>query len=235
MASKKVSQSEMRQMMQKLKAEKSSEAQDRKRKYKLSSKEMALLEMEKKRKIDEKLTQKKSVAKNAGVPENFFDSAKTKAFLNLGKAPQKSILKNKSAPAQGSGQAQPSAVPAANSKAKGTEWTSSAPVLTTAAADKEKSPKAKTLLRTPSGGTINHLEEELGEGEAGAAPAKEANTQPQEDRGDLPEGFFDDPVMDAKARGVEYKVSMSMNRLIFSCVLLIKPRTKQHRMWTEFY
>ena len=210
MASKKVSQSEMRQMMQKLKAEKSSEAQDRKRKYKLSSKEMALLEMEKKRKIDEKLIQKKSVAKNAGVPENFFDSAKTKAFLNLGKAPQKSILKNKSgpSPAPGSGQAHPSAVPAANSKAKGTEWTSSAPVLTAAAAagDKEKSPKAKTLLRTPSGGTINHLEEELGEGEAGAAPAKEANTQPQEDRGDLPEGFFDDPVMDAKARGVEYKV-----------------------------
>ena len=214
MASKKVSQSEMRQMMQKLKAEKSSEAQDRKRKYKLSSKEMALLEMEKKRKIDEKLIQKKSVAKNAGVPENFFDSAKTKAFLNLGKAPQKSILKNKSAPAQGSGQAHPSAVPAANSKAKGTEWTSSAPVLTTAAAagDKEKSPKAKTLLRTPSGGTINHLEEELGEGEAGAAPAKEANTQPQEDRGDLPEGFFDDPVMDAKARGVEYKVSIPMSK-----------------------
>ena len=235
MASKKVSQSEMRQMMQKLKAEKSSEAQDRKRKYKLSSKEMALLEMEKKRKIDEKLTQKKSVAKNAGVPENFFDSAKTKAFLNLGKAPQKSILKNKGAPAQGSGQAQPSAVPAANSKAKGTEWTSSAPVLTTAAADKEKSPKAKTLLRTPSGGTINHLEEELGEGEAGAAPAKESNTQPQEDRGDLPEGFFDDPVMDAKARGVEYKVSISKNYIFCSCVLLIKLRTKQHRMWTEFY
>ena len=25
------------------------------------------------------------------------------------------------------------------------------------------------------------------------------------DQGDLPEGFFDDPVMDAKARGVEYK------------------------------
>ena len=223
--------------MQKLKAEKSSEAQDRKRKYKLSSKEMALLEMEKKRKIDEKLTQKKSVAKNAGVPENFFDSAKTKAFLNLGKAPQKSILKNKGVPAQGSGQAQPSAVPAANSKAKGTEWTSSAPVLTTAAADKEKSPKAKTLLRTPSGGTINHLEEELGEGEAGAAPAKEANNQPQEDRGDLPEGFFDDPVMDAKARGVEYKVSMSMNRLHFFMCIAYKTtnKTTQNRMWTEFY
>ena len=201
--------------MQKLKAEKSSEAQDRKRKYKLSSKEVALLEMEKKRKIDEKLIQKKSVAKNAGVPENFFDSAKTKAFLNLGKAPQKSILKNKSAQPPGSGQAQPSAVPAANSKAKGTEWTSSAPVLTSAApaGDKEKSPKAKTLLRTPSGGTINHLEEELGE--AGAAPAKEANTQPQEDRGDLPEGFFDDPVMDAKARGVEYKVSVPMSKDMF--------------------
>ena len=60
------------------------------------------------------------IAKNAGVPENFFDSAKTKAFLNLNKAPQKSILKN-SGGAQ-VGQAVNS--PAANSKAKGSEWTS---------------------------------------------------------------------------------------------------------------
>jgi hypothetical protein len=33
------------------------------------------------------------VAREAGVPDNFFDAAKTKAFLNLNKAPQKSILK----------------------------------------------------------------------------------------------------------------------------------------------
>ena len=37
-----------------------------------------------------------------------------------------------------------------------------------------------------------------------------ATTQTQSvninDKGDIPEGFFDDPVMDAKARGVEYKV-----------------------------
>ena len=191
--------------MQKLKGEKS-DSQDRKRKYKLSAREEALLEMEKKRKLDEKMVQKKTVAKKAGVPDNFFDSAKTKAFLNLGKAPQKSILKNSSktpAPADPSSQ-----TPAANSKAKGTEWTSSAPVLTKTAGPrqspvKEKSPQAKKLLRTPSGGTINHLEEEMGE----TGSPKPVTEVPPQDKGDLPEGFFDDPVMDAKVRGVEYKVS----------------------------
>jgi len=29
----------------------------------------------------------------------------------------------------------------------------------------------------------------------------------EEDGTDLPEGFFDDPIQDAKARGIEYKVS----------------------------
>ena len=28
----------------------------------------------------------------------------------------------------------------------------------------------------------------------------------EDDKGDLPEGFFDDPIQDAKARGIEYKV-----------------------------
>ena len=195
---KKLSQAEMRQMMQKLKAEKGGgESQDRKRKYKLGTKELALMEMEKKRKLEEK----KSTAKKAGVPDNFFDSAKTKAFLNLGKAPQKSILKNTGA---GAG-AKPvrSNLPQANVKATGSEWTSSGPVINeeavAAAAQnkKEKSPQ-KTLLRTPSGGTINHLQEEM---EEVAAPGSSARV----DQGDLPEGFFDDPVMDAKARGVEYK------------------------------
>ena len=198
---KKLSQAEMRQMMQKLKAEKGAgESQDRKRKYKLGNKELALLEMEKKRKLEEKLEEKKSTAKKAGVPDNFFDSAKTKAFLNLGKAPQKSILKNTGA----GGGAKPvkSNLPQANVKATGSEWTSSGPVINAEALaaaagnKKEKSPQ-KTLLRTPSGGTINHLQEEMEE----LTPA--ANTRA--DQGDLPEGFFDDPVMDAKARGVEYK------------------------------
>ncbi len=39
------------------------------------------------------LQERKRVAREAGVPDNFFDAAKTKAFLNLNKAPQKSILK----------------------------------------------------------------------------------------------------------------------------------------------
>ena len=205
---KKVSQSEMRQMMQKLKGDKN-DSQDRKRKYKLSSKEMALLEMEKKRKVDEKLQQKKTVAQKAGVPENFFDSAKTKAFLNLGKAPQKSILKNSSPASQSkavNSDNSTSKTPSANSKAKGTEWTSSAPVLNTNATtnktEKQKSPQPKTLLRTPSGGTINHLQEELED-----ETSKPAAPLQNQDKGDLPAGFFDDPVLDAKARGVEYKVS----------------------------
>jgi len=202
---KKVSQDQMRQMMQKLKSEKG-EAQDRKRKYKLSAREEALLEMEKKRKLEEKIVKQKTVAKKAGVPDNFFDSAKTKAFLNLGKAPQKSILKNSSK--SSASEDQSSKTPAANSKAKGTEWTSSAPVLTKTAGprppSKEKSPQGKKLLRTPSGGTINHLEEEMGE-EASPKPVTETPSSAGDKGGDLPEGFFDDPVMDAKVRGVEYK------------------------------
>ena len=207
MAAKKVSQGEMRQMMQKLKSEKG-DSQDRKRKYKLSAREEALLEMEKKRKLEEKIVKQKTVAKKAGVPDNFFDSAKTKAFLNLGKAPQKSILKNSSKTTSAS-EDQSSKTPAANSKAKGTEWTSSAPVLTKTAGpqppSKEKSPQAKKLLRTPSGGTINHLEEDLG-------PVIEAPPTSSDKGGDLPEGFFDDPVMDAKVRGVEYKVYSKAKR-----------------------
>jgi len=197
---KKLSQSEMRQMMQKMKAEKGGgETQERKRKYKLGNKELALLEIEKRRKLEDKLSEKKDIAKKAGVPDNFFDSAKTKAFLNLGKAPQKSILKNTGTKPVAKN------VPAANVKAKGSEWTSSGPVLSeeaVAAAQnkKEKSPQ-KTLLRTPSGGTINHLQEEMEvEVKAGPEPPNAIH-----EKGDLPEGFFDDPVLDAKARGVEYK------------------------------
>lgn len=211
MTTKKISQSEMREMMAKLKSERAETGggqADRKRKYKLSSREVALLEMEKKRKVEEKLVEKRTIAKNAGVPENFFDSAKTKAFLNLNKAPQKSILKNSGGVQVG----QAVNSPAANSKAKGSEWTSSAPILNEAATaakkaeaqaaprkTKVKSPSPqKTLLRTPSGGTINHLAEE----EDGAAPAS-SEEQPGDSH--LPEGFFDDPVVDARARGKEYK------------------------------
>jgi len=200
--SKKVSQESMRQMMQKLKAEKSdsSSTSDRKRKYKLNSKELALLELEKKRKVEEKLKERKELAQRVGVPENFFDSAKTKAFLNLGKTPQKSILKN-SYKSTTSASVTPvkSSEPAANSKAKGTEWISSGPVLTeTGPAKKEKSPSAKTLLRTPSGGAIDHLQQE-------EMDVPENVVIESEKDKDLPEGFFDDPVMDAKARGIEYK------------------------------
>ena len=103
--SKKLSQTELRQMMQKLKTEKGSTAgaaasgssssnnNPRLKKYKLSSRELELIEVERKRKAEEDTQERKRVAREAGVPDNFFDAAKTKAFLNLNKAPQKSILK----------------------------------------------------------------------------------------------------------------------------------------------
>jgi len=205
MAKKVLNQSDMRQMMQKLKADKGkpTSTDSRLKKYKLSSKELALIENEKKRKAEQDLNDKKKFAKKAGVPENFFDSAKTKAFLNLQKAPQKSILKKGTSP-----QPQTPKPPAASSKASGAEWTSSAPVLSKDFTPKQKSPKQKSpkikkssprpgLLRTPSGGAIGHDSEE----DEGAVEEKKE----KEKDGEVPEGFFDDPVQDAKVRGLEYK------------------------------
>jgi len=196
--SKKISQETMRQMMQKLKEGKGDGnlSADKKRKYKLSSKELALMEAEKRRKLDEKTQERKKFNRQAGVPDNFFDSAKTKAFLNLEKAPKKSILKNSSS---SSNVSTSSSVSSANSKAKGSEWTSSAPKLNEGyQSSKEKSP-LKTLPRTPSGGTIGHLEEDVPVDEKDSDNTLEGNDK------DIPEGFFDDPVQDAKARGIEYK------------------------------
>ena len=130
------------------------------------------------------------MARTAGVPENFFDSAKTKAYLSLNKAPAKSILKNRPA-------APPA--PGASPKATGKEWTSSAPT------------SLKQSFKTPGGGAIHHLEEEnrVPVDFFDAAPVEEgpaAGPSAEEEDKSLPEGFFDDPVMDAKARGIEYKV-----------------------------
>jgi len=188
---KKVSQTELRQMMAKLKTEKGAASKNRLKKYKLSSRELALIEEEKKRKADDENEERRKIARNAGVPENFFDSAKTKAFLNLNKAPAKSILKNKSSAKQ--------PPPAANSKATGKEWTSSEPVMSKHAS-----------VKTPSGGSIKHLEEagvpsDFFDSKKDSAKGSEAVMGPEESDAKLPEGFFDDPVMDAKARGIEYK------------------------------
>ena len=85
--------------------------------------------------------------------------------------------------------------PILNEAATATKKSEVAPTKT-----KVKSPSPqKTLPRTPSGGTINHLAEE----EDGAAPA---SSEEQQGDSHLPEGFFDDPVVDARARGKEYKV-----------------------------
>ena len=203
---KKVSQEALRQMMQKLKADKGKdEKPDLKRKYKLSSKEVALLEQEKRRKQQEVIQDKKDHAKKAGVPETFFDSAKTKAFLNLNKAPQKSILKNSSRSKGGGGQGAP-APPAvgaeeaeqttgsANAKASGKEWTSSAPVLTKAGKERiESSQKAETA-EMPA--------DFFDKGEKGKA---EADEKVEEEDAGIPAGFFDDPIKDAKVQGKEYK------------------------------
>ena len=190
-----MSQEALRQMMQKMKAEKG-DGGGTKRKYKLSSKEVALLEQEKKRKLEERASEKKEQAKKAGVPENFFDSAKTKAFLNLNKAPQKSILKNSSRPVSRPVDDQvKAAVPGggANPKATGKEWTSKAPALTV-------QPKQKEVAKEeiPSDFFDSSSKDDK--------PVKEQEVEAEGGGDELPEGFFDDPLKDAKARGVEYKV-----------------------------
>jgi len=202
MSKKKVSQAELRQMMQKMKAEKPTAKNSKLKKYKLSAREIALLEEEKKRKLEEESEERRKMARTAGVPENFFDSAKTKAFLNLNKAPARSILKNSRPGASDS-----ATKPLANSKASGKEWTSSAPVLNQSASSGGGSSKFKT----PSGGTILHLQEEADQSQLpkdffDSGKGKEVVPAEQEEEDNkLPEGFFDDPIQDAKARGIEYK------------------------------
>ena len=178
--------------MQKMKAEKG-DGGGTKRKYKLSSKELALLEQEKKRKLEERASEKKEQAKKAGVPENFFDSAKTKAFLNLNKAPQKSILKNSSRPASRTvdDQVKPTAG-GANAKATGKEWTSKAPALTV-------QPKQKDTVK-------EEIPSDFFDSSKDDKSVKEQEVGVEGGGDELPEGFFDDPLKDAKARGVEYKV-----------------------------
>ena len=95
------------------------------------------------------------------------------------------------------------ATPKANSKASGNEWISSEPVLN------------KPSFKTPAGGSIKHLEEE-GEGVPSDFFDSKKGTEPPvigptEDVS-LPEGFFDDPIQDAKARGIEYKVKRRSER-----------------------
>jgi len=71
-------------------------------------------------------------------------------------------------------------------------------------------------MRTPSGGTIRHDSDEeeasgpvpadFFDGGAGAGGSS-GTAQGEGEDAALPEGFFDDPVQDAKARGIEYKVN----------------------------
>jgi len=181
-----VSQDALRQMMAKMKADKGDGGRaDAKRKYKLGAKEVALLEQEKRRKTEERIQDKKDASKKAGVPENFFDSAKTKAFLNLNKAPQKSILKNSSKPA--AKKVEPSM--AANSKATGKEWTSKAPELVI-----QPEPRTKET----------EVPKDFFDKKEADAEEKGKEEEEEEEAG-LPAGFFDDQEKDAKARGVEYK------------------------------
>jgi hypothetical protein len=70
-------------------------------------------------------------------------------------------------------------------------------------------------MRTPSGGTIRHdSDEEEASGpvpadffDSGAGAGGSGGTAQEGEDAALPEGFFDDPVQDAKARGIEYKVN----------------------------
>jgi hypothetical protein len=104
-------------------------------------------------------------------------------------------------------------VPGAHPKATGKEWTSSAPILV--ASSKNKKQKNGGGMRTPSGGTIRHdSDEEEPSGpvpadffDGGAGASGSSGTAQEGEDAALPEGFFDDPVQDAKARGIEYKVN----------------------------
>ena len=205
-----MSQEALRQMMQKMKAEKG-DTGGTKRKYKLNSKELALLELEKKRKQEERVNEKKEQAKKAGVPESFFDSAKTKAFLNLNKAPQKSILKNSSRPAPRTADQQfkPTPSAGANAKATGKEWTSKAPELTI-------QPKPKEAAKEDIPSDFFDNKDEM--------PPKEPSAEVDGGGDELPEGFFDDPLKDAKARGVEYKVSAQYECSHLTETTLSEPR-----------
>ena len=205
-----MSQEALRQMMQKMKAEKG-DTGGTKRKYKLNSKELALLELEKKRKQEERVNEKKEQAKKAGVPESFFDSAKTKAFLNLNKAPQKSILKNSSRPAPRTADQQfkPTPSAGANAKATGKEWTSKAPELTI-------QPKPKEAAKEDIPSDFFDNKDEM--------PPKEPSAEVDGGGDELPEGFFDDPLKDAKARGVEYKVNAQHERSHLTERTLSEPR-----------
>lgn len=204
MAAKKVSQEALRQMMAKLKADKGEAGKpDLKRKYKLGAKEQALLEQEKRKKVEERQQEKKAVEKKAGVPENFFDSAKTKAFLNLNKAPQKSILKNSSRPNNAAAAREPpKPSSSANVKATGKEWTSSAPQLT--AAGKKQKEEKDQKPEMPADFFDSKKEKPAEAGDGGQEKAAEGSGEKEDDT-DIPEGFFDDPVKDAKARGLEYR------------------------------
>ena len=44
---------------------------------------LIVLEQEKKRKAEEENEERRKIAKNAGVPENFFDAAKTKVLQEI--------------------------------------------------------------------------------------------------------------------------------------------------------
>jgi len=103
------------------------------------------------------------------------------------------------------------------------EWTSSAPVLKPdLALAKAKKQKKGGGMRTPSGGTIRHDSDEEESGavpadffDGDAAAAGSSRTAVEGEDASLPEGFFDDPVQDAKARGIEYKVTKNFLSFAF--------------------
>ena len=136
-------QSDLRKMMQGIKANKGTD-KTKLKKYKLSQRELQLLQEEKDRKLQKQAESRKRKAANA-LPDDFFN-----------KLPTKSILKNSGAPKVTRG-----------------------PV------------PAKPVANPPI-----------------SAQSEDASNVPEEVSGnsqELPEGFFDDPKQDAKARQQEYK------------------------------
>ena len=185
---KSIGKEEMRKMMQKLKTEKlgSAAATSTNKKYKLSSRELALMEEQKNRERREK--EKKIAEKRK------FDGQK------LPEAPKRGILKNSSAP--------PTQGILKNSTATPVQTSSYVPKpAAEAVVNKAGVPSDFFDSKKVSNSEVKKAKIEETRADSAKSAEKAENGEPSSSSAaePLPEGFFDDPVQDAKARNIVYK------------------------------
>jgi len=176
---KKVSQADLRKLMSGSinKSGGASSATSSKR-YKVSGRELALIEEQKRIKLAEK--ERKAAKASAAA------AALAATLPPTDAKPVKSILKNKASSAAPLQPQLSSTIKTPSSRilaAAPSTHPSAPPSATPASSLTTASPAAKSI-------DLNQADEGQPEAEDGKTP--------------LPEGFFDDPVMDAKARGVQY-------------------------------